>query len=79
MTYYEFIKSNESIINNLMKIGVVPVSIISHIEYYNFYKGRLLSCSNWKAIQDTAIEFNVSDMTISRVVNRLSTEIEKIK
>lgn len=79
MTYYDFIKQNETIINDLMKIGVVPVSVISHLEYFAYYRGRLEFVSNWKAIQDTAIEFDVSDMTISRVVNRLSADIEKIK
>jgi len=75
MTYYDFIKQNELIINDLMKMGIVPITIISHLEYYSYYRGRLATVSNWKAIQDTAIEFNVSDKTINRVVNRLSSEI----
>lgn len=79
MTYYDFIKQNETIINDLMKIGVVPVSIISHLEYFAYYRSRLEFVSNWKAIQDTAIEFNVSDMTVNRVVIRLGSELHKIK
>ncbi len=79
MTYYEFISENRNIIDQLMAIGVVPVSIVSHLEYFAFYRSRLQFVSNWKAIQDTAIEFNVSDMTISRVVNKLNSELTKIK
>lgn len=79
MTYYDFIKQNESIIDQLMTIGVVPVSIISHLEYFAFFRSRLEFVSRWKSIQDTAIEFNVSDMTISRVVNKLNQELTRIK
>ena len=79
MTYYDFIKQNESIIDQLMSIGVVPVTIISHLEYFAFFRSRLQVVSRWRAIQDTAIEYNVSDMTVSRVVNKLNQQLTRIK
>ena len=79
MTYYDFIKQNESIIDQLMTIGVVPVTIISHLEYFAFFRSRLQFVSRWRAIQDTAIEYNVSDMTVSRVVNKLNQQLTRVK
>jgi hypothetical protein len=59
--------------SDLVKKGIVPVSVNSSFEIYNYFKIRLTvnkehSDSKSRAYTETSEEFNCSEMTVRRAV-----------
>ena len=70
---YDIIKDyqkNEMMLLLLQK-GAIPISLLGRLTYYEFYKKELQTLKKPKAIQVTAVEFNVSDMTIRRAIKEM--------
>jgi hypothetical protein len=70
MVNYEFIKSIEhNQFLEMVRRGVVPISIMDYLTVYEFFLNELKSTSKSVAITTTADKYNCSEKTIYNVIN----------
>ena len=67
---YELIKKTEDeiLFLNLLRKGLIPISIMDKKVYYEYYLNELLKWNKTQAITNTAEEYNVSERTIRRAL-----------
>ena len=73
MTTYQALINLENDLNYLvlLKSGVIPLSILDRKIYYEFYIKKLITNTKMDAIQLTAEEYQVSEMTIRRAIDAM--------
>ena len=75
-TTYTLIKNLEQTndIGMLLKKGILPFGIVTKKIYYEYYKRELSKkISSVQSLKNTAIEYQVSDMTIRRAIRFMET------
>ena len=76
MTLYNFIKSNKSVMNTLLKCGVVSLSVFNNLEIYQYYYDlRVLEYAKSLSITQTMNHFKVSQKTVYNVLNQFEEQI----
>lgn len=76
MTLYEYINTNFDRIRYETKIGLIPISILSHWEIYSrfdAFRKRGLPVSD--AVMFTEMEMKVSDSTVYKVKKQMESTI----
>ncbi len=70
MKIIDYIESNKSVINTLMKIGLLPCEIANKLERYKFYKdARKLGQKKSYSINLTMLYFKCSKKTVYNSIN----------
>lgn len=70
MNTHELLKfiENDMTFLNLLKRGIVPLSVLSKKVYYERYLQEIESNESLQAIENTAEEYKVSTSTIRRAI-----------
>lgn len=64
---------NDSMFVIALKKGLLPLSILSKKCYYERFKDQSKRMTNGQAVINTAIHFNVTEMTIRRAIKYMES------
>lgn len=69
MVNYEFIKSLDySLFLEMVRRGIIPVTIMDYLTVYEFYLSELKSNSKMTAITSSAEKYNCTEQTIYNII-----------
>ena len=71
----DFIKSNNQVIEKLLKVGVISLTVKQQIEIYNYHKGTEYIKSKTQRVTNTAEAMKVSENTVRRALNEMKKTI----
>ena len=57
----------------LLRVGVIPISILDRKVYYEFYLEQLKVNGKMQSIQNTCEEFNISQKTVYNAINLMES------
>jgi len=72
---YDFLKSMKTMLILLCKMGVVSVSILSHIEVYEYFI-TLNHKTKMQKYQDTAEKFNLQPRQVINIINDMTSGVD---
>lgn len=73
MVNYEFLKSLENtIFLEMVRRGIIPVTIMDYITVYEFYLSELKSNSKSTAITSASEKYNCTEQTIYNIIRYMN-------
>jgi hypothetical protein len=76
MILYEYLMANKHLIRDLMKLNVIPVSVVFHMEVYEQYRFEFeTEKAKMVSVQAVAEKNRINTRTVERIVSKMEKPV----